>query len=161
VYLLSTHNIDYVNTTGDTLKSLASVGFYQALTHASGVIALGAGAVSFTQVVKASEPAFTAAISAIFFKEFLPWQSYTALIPVMIGVSMASVTELSFSWFCLGAGVMANIFAAARGTTYHYNKVLYSFAIIYNVSILTKIPCVCTCMDACRGLRKKTDVRRN
>ena len=35
--------------------------------------------------------------------------------PVMIGVSMASVTELTFSWFCLGAGMMANIFAAARG----------------------------------------------
>ena len=33
----------------------------------------------------------------------------------MIGVSMASVTELTFSWFCLGAGMMANIFAAARG----------------------------------------------
>ena len=100
---------------GDTLKSLGSVGFYQALTHASGVIALGAGAVSFTQVVKASEPAFTAAISAFFFSEYLPWQCYTALIPVMIGVSMASVTELTFSWFCLGAGMMANIFAAARG----------------------------------------------
>ena len=28
---------------------------------------------------------------------------------------MASVTELTFSWFCLAAGMMANIFAAARG----------------------------------------------
>ena len=96
-------------------SSLTPVGFYQALTHASGVIALGAGAVSFTQIVKASEPAFTAAISGIFFREFLPWQAYTALIPVMLGVSMASVTELTFSWFCLGSGMMANIFAAARG----------------------------------------------
>ena len=43
------------------------------------------------------------------------WQAYVSLIPVMIGVSMASVTELTFSWFCLGAGMMANIFAAARG----------------------------------------------
>ena len=101
--------------TGETLKSLRSVGLYQALTHAAGVIALGAGAVSFTQVVKASEPAFTAAISAFFFSEYLPWQCYAALVPVMIGVSMASVTELTFSWFCLGAGMMANVFAAARG----------------------------------------------
>ena len=36
--------------------SLLPVAIYQSLTHASGVIALGAGAVSFTQVVKASEP---------------------------------------------------------------------------------------------------------
>lgn len=35
---------------------LSPVALYQSLTHAAGVIALGAGAVSFTQVVKASEP---------------------------------------------------------------------------------------------------------
>jgi solute carrier family 35, member E1 len=33
----------------------------------------------------------------------------------MFGVALASANELSFSWFCFGAGVMSNIFAAARG----------------------------------------------
>lgn len=66
--------------------------YVQALTHASGVIALGAGAVSFTQVVKASEPAFTAAITGVFFKEFLPWQAYAALVD--------SRSILSLSPFC-------------------------------------------------------------
>jgi solute carrier family 35 protein E1 len=94
---------------------MRSVSIYSALTHMSGVIALGAGAVSFTQVVKASEPAFTSAISAIFFREFLPWQAYAALVPVMAGVAIASATELSFSMYCLGAGIFANTFAAARG----------------------------------------------
>jgi solute carrier family 35 protein E1 len=94
---------------------MKSVALYQTLTHISGVIALGSGVVSFTQVVKASEPVFTAGISALFLKEYLPWQVYVTLIPVCIGVAVASTTELSFSWYCLLAGIVANIFAAARG----------------------------------------------
>ena len=94
---------------------MKSVALFQTLTHISGVIALGSGVVSFTQVVKASEPVFTAGISAIFLKEFLPWQVYITLIPVCIGVAIASTTELTFSWYCLLAGIVANIFGAARG----------------------------------------------
>ena len=35
--------------------------------------------------------------------------------PVIVGVSVASVSELSFSAYCLMAGILSNIFAAARG----------------------------------------------
>jgi solute carrier family 35 protein E1 len=94
---------------------MKSVAFFQTLTHISGVIALGSGAVSFTQVVKASEPVFTAVISAVFLKQYLAWQVYVSLLPICIGVAVASTTELSFSWYCLLAGVIANVFSAARG----------------------------------------------
>ena len=99
----------------ETLSTLNSVAIYQTLTHISGVIALGAGSVSFIQVIKASEPAFTAFISAVFENEYFTIPVYLTLIPVIAGVAMASATELSFSWYCLFAGVMANVFAAARG----------------------------------------------
>ena len=94
---------------------MKSVALYQTLTHISGVIALGSGVVSFTQVVKASEPVFTAGISAIFLREYLPWQVYMSLVPVCVGVAIASTKELSFSWYCLTAGILANVFGAARG----------------------------------------------
>jgi solute carrier family 35 protein E1 len=94
---------------------MKSVAFFQTLTHISGVIALGSGAVSFTQVVKASEPVFTAVISAVFLKQYLAWQVYVSLLPICIGVAIASTTELSFSWYCLLAGIIANVFSAARG----------------------------------------------
>jgi solute carrier family 35 protein E1 len=48
--------VDSVENFNKISYSLLPVAIYQSLTHASGVIALGAGAVSFTQVVKASEP---------------------------------------------------------------------------------------------------------
>jgi len=100
---------------GTIMNSFRSVAGYTTLSHIAGVIALGTGAVSFTQVVKAAEPVFTALISAIFTREFLPWQSYLSLVPVIVGVSIASVSELSFSSYCLMAGILSNVFAAARG----------------------------------------------
>ena len=97
------------------LKSLSKVALFQTLTHISGVVALGLGAVSFTQIVKASEPVFTAALSAVFLKQFLPWQVWCTFLPICAGVAVASTSELSFTWACLWAGVIANVFAAARG----------------------------------------------
>ena len=96
-------------------SQLRNVAIYTTLSHIAGVIALGTGAVSFTQVVKAAEPVFTALISAVFTRQFLPWQSYASLLPVIAGVSIASVSELSFSYSCLLAGILSNVFAAARG----------------------------------------------
>ena len=98
-----------------TLDDLKNVALFNTLTHMAGVIALGSGAVSFTQVVKASEPAFTAFISAVFQNSFLSFQAYGALLTVIIGVAISSANELTFSWYCLFAGVIANIFASARG----------------------------------------------
>jgi solute carrier family 35 protein E1 len=96
------------------LKRLRKVSFYTSMSHIAGVIALGAGTVSFTQIVKASEPIFTAFLSAVATKSFLAWQSYISLLPVTFGVALASASELSFSGYCLAAGLMSNVFASAR-----------------------------------------------
>jgi solute carrier family 35 protein E1 len=98
-----------------TVDELKNVALFNTLTHIAGVIALGSGAVSFTQVVKASEPAFTAFISAVFQNSFLSLKAYAALFTVIIGVAISSANELTFSWYCLFAGIIANIFASARG----------------------------------------------
>ena len=49
----------------DNWKELAPVGLFACLAHAFSVLALGAGAVSFGQIVKAGEPVFAAATNAI------------------------------------------------------------------------------------------------
>eukprot|EP00600_Ochromonadales_sp_CCMP1393_P015411 CAMPEP_0175024106 /NCGR_PEP_ID=MMETSP0005-20121125/16255_1 /TAXON_ID=420556 /ORGANISM="Ochromonas sp., Strain CCMP1393" /LENGTH=345 /DNA_ID=CAMNT_0016282567 /DNA_START=208 /DNA_END=1245 /DNA_ORIENTATION=- len=96
------------------LWQLKSVASFTTLSHIAGVVALGSGTVSFTQVVKSAEPVFTAFMAAVFTRQFLSWQSYLSLIPVICGVSAVSASELTFSWFCLAAGMTANVFAAAR-----------------------------------------------
>lgn len=99
----------------DLSKTLGSVATFTTLSHIAGVMSLGLGSVSFVQVVKAAEPLFTAFFSMIWMKEFLPVNAYLSMIPVIVGVVIASVSELRFSWSCLVAGILSNLFAGARG----------------------------------------------
>jgi len=99
----------------DDVKKLFPIGFMHTLGHVSGVISLGAGAVSFTHIVKAAEPLFTALFSAVLLGQFFAWQVYTTLIPVIVGVALASLKELSFSWTSFGGAMTSNIACALRG----------------------------------------------
>ena len=53
--------------TGADLKAMLPVSICAAGAHASSVFALGAGAVSFAQIVKAAEPAFAAVLGTLFY----------------------------------------------------------------------------------------------
>lgn len=53
------------------------------------VLSLGAGSVSFTHVVKAMEPFFSAVVAGVWFRQVFRWQVYAALLPVVAGVSLA------------------------------------------------------------------------
>jgi solute carrier family 35 protein E1 len=96
-------------------KRLIPIALLHSLVHVGGVVSMSAGAVSFTYIVKASEPAVSAGLSALFLRSFLPWTVYLTLIPVMVGVSMASVSELTFTWKAFNYAMMSNIASASRG----------------------------------------------
>jgi drug/metabolite transporter (DMT)-like permease len=115
----------------EILWNQKGVALFTSLSHIAGVIALGSGAVSFTQVVKGAEPVFTALISALFMGQFLAWQSYLSLVPVIAGVCLVSANEMSFSWFCLGFGGLANLFAGMRSV---FGKAQMSSASVKNMS---------------------------
>jgi drug/metabolite transporter (DMT)-like permease len=97
------------------VKNLLPVAFMHAMAHITAVISLGAGAVSFTHIVKAAEPAFTALFSALFLKQFFAPVVYLSLVPVMGGVAIASLTERKFSWLAFNAAMLANTASAGRG----------------------------------------------
>merc|ERR1719267_411491 len=89
----------------DAAKTLIPIGFAHALGHAGSVIALGAGAVSFAQTVKAAEPVFTCVLSYFVLGTVFKWPVYASLIPIIGGVSLASLKELSFTWKALWGAV--------------------------------------------------------
>jgi len=95
-------------------KVLLPIGAAHALGHAGAVIALGAGAVSFAQTVKAAEPVFTCVLSYIVLGTVFKWQVYAALLPIIAGVSLASLKELSFTWKALYGAVTSNVAFASR-----------------------------------------------
>lgn len=105
---------DKPNMTTDNWKELSPVGLWASLAHAFSVLALGAGAVSFGQIVKSAEPVFAAATNALLLKDIDHPMVYLALIPIIGGVGLASLKELSFTWTALIAASLANQSAAFK-----------------------------------------------
>jgi hypothetical protein len=82
----------------DNVKNLSGVCAGHLGTHVGGVIALGAGAVSFMQIVKASEPVVSCILSAALMGQVYTAPVYLTLLPIVGGVGLASLKELSFTW---------------------------------------------------------------
>jgi solute carrier family 35 protein E1 len=78
------------------------------------VVSLGAGAVSFTHIIKASEPVVSAALSAVMLGAYYSPITYATLIPIVGGVALASLKELSFTWVGFIAAMGSNLSSALR-----------------------------------------------
>ncbi|XP_074563354.1 triose phosphate/phosphate translocator TPT, chloroplastic [Curcuma longa] len=91
------------------LKLLIPVAVCHALGHVTSNVSFAAVAVSFTHTIKALEPFFNAAASQFILGQQIPWTLWLSLAPVVIGVSMASLTELSFNWTGFISAMISNI----------------------------------------------------
>jgi len=99
----------------DNVKTLIPVSLGHLGTHIGAVVSLGAGAVSFTHIIKASEPVVSAALSFVFLGAVSSWQTYLTLLPIVGGVALASLKELSFTWLGFIAAMGSNLSSAMRG----------------------------------------------
>eukprot|EP00614_Pseudopedinella_elastica_P005483 CAMPEP_0172614872 /NCGR_PEP_ID=MMETSP1068-20121228/55676_1 /TAXON_ID=35684 /ORGANISM="Pseudopedinella elastica, Strain CCMP716" /LENGTH=403 /DNA_ID=CAMNT_0013419823 /DNA_START=33 /DNA_END=1244 /DNA_ORIENTATION=+ len=95
-------------------RALAPIGVAHGVGQVATVLSLGAGAVSFTHIVKALEPFFSAIVSAITGEGWLRPQVYATLLPVVGGVSVAVLKELSFSWLAFLTALGSNVAFAYR-----------------------------------------------
>ena len=99
----------------DNVKTLIPVSIGHLGTHIGAVVSLGAGAVSFTHIVKASEPVVSAALSAVMLGAYYHPITYLTLLPIVGGVALASLKELSFTWLGFIAAMISNLSSALRG----------------------------------------------
>jgi len=99
----------------DDLKKMLPVAFCFMGAHSASVFAMGMGAVSFAQIVKASEPAFAAVLSQFVYGKKVSKAKWLCLPIVIGGVILASVKELDFAVSALVSACIANLFAAFRG----------------------------------------------
>ena len=97
------------------LKTLLPIALCHTGVHVGAVIALGAGAVSFAHIVKASEPVVTCGLNALLLGQVLPLPVYLTLLPIIGGVAIASMKELSFTVLALASAMLSNVSSAARG----------------------------------------------
>lgn len=91
------------------LKLLIPVAACHALGHVTSNVSFAAVAVSFTHTIKALEPFFNAAASQFILGQQIPLSLWLSLAPVVLGVSMASLTELSFNWLGFISAMISNI----------------------------------------------------
>lgn len=100
---------------GSDLKTLLPIALCHTGVHVGAVIALGAGAVSFAHIVKASEPVVTCGANALLLGEVLPAKVYATLLPIIGGVAIASMKELSFTMLALASAMLSNVSSSLRG----------------------------------------------
>jgi solute carrier family 35, member E1 len=96
------------------IRTLLPVSIAHVIGHVGTVVSLGAVAVSFTHVVKSLEPFVNVMGSAIFLNSVFPLPVYLSLLPVVGGVIMASVSEVSFTWLGFLSAMSSNFAFTAR-----------------------------------------------
>lgn len=95
-------------------EAVNKVGFYHMSGQELSMMSLGAGPVSFTHIVKALEPFFSAVVSAVVFGKWMHPVVYATLIPVVGGVAYACLKERSFSWLAFWTAMGSNLAFALR-----------------------------------------------
>ncbi|CAL4952632.1 unnamed protein product [Urochloa decumbens] len=91
------------------LKLLIPVALCHGIGHITSNVSFAAVAVSFAHTIKALEPFFNAAATQFVLGQQVPFSLWLSLAPVVLGVSMASLTELSFNWTGFINAMISNI----------------------------------------------------
>jgi solute carrier family 35, member E1 len=78
------------------------------------IVAYGSGSVSFVHVVKALEPVVAAGLSIWITQKSFPFIIYLSIIPIVVGVAIASATEVTFTWIGFISAMLSNIFYQMR-----------------------------------------------
>jgi solute carrier family 35, member E1 len=89
-----------------------------AVLHAAGFLltnmSLGKVSVAFTHTVKSTEPFFSVALTPSILGEVPTWGIVMSLFPIVAGVALASLTEVSFNWIGFLAAVGSNLALQGR-----------------------------------------------
>lgn len=96
------------------LLALLPIGAFHAIGHAAGTLGTTYGSVSFAQVVKAAGPVYACALSAFVLRQAVSARVWLTLLPIIGGVGLATMKELSFAWGALGGAVVSDLALALR-----------------------------------------------
>ena len=93
----------------DFLKALAPVALFHTVGHVSTCVAISSMAVSFTHVVKSSEPVFSVVMSTLLMREsYSPWV-WLSLVPIVLGCSLSAMKEVSLGLGGVTGAMTSNV----------------------------------------------------
>ncbi|KAF9624172.1 hypothetical protein IFM89_008110 [Coptis chinensis] len=127
----------------ELLVILTPVAICHALGHVMSNVSFAAVAVSFTHTIKALEPFVNASASQFVLGHQIPVSLWLSLAPVVLGVCMASLTELSFNWTGFISAMISNIAFTYRSI---YSKKAMTGMDSTNVYAYTSIIALIVCI---------------
>ncbi|GAB4826620.1 glycerol-3-phosphate O-acyltransferase 2 [Ancistrocladus abbreviatus] len=90
-------------------KTLLPVAVAHTIGHVAATVSMSKVAVSFTHIIKSSEPAFSVLVSRFLLGEMFPASVYLSLIPIIGGCALAAVTELNFNMIGFMGAMISNV----------------------------------------------------
>lgn len=90
------------------IVALLGPALFHTIGHISACVSFSKVAVSFTHVIKSSEPVFSVVFSS-FLGDTYPLQVWLSILPIVMGCSLAAVTEVSFNFQGLWGALISNV----------------------------------------------------
>ncbi|KAJ6825247.1 xylulose 5-phosphate/phosphate translocator, chloroplastic [Iris pallida] len=106
------------------LLALLGPALFHAVGHISACVSFSKVAVSFTHVIKSSEPVFSVAFSSLLGRSY-PLPVWLSVLLIVLGCSLAAVTEVTFNLAGLSGALLSNVGFVLRNI--YSKKSLQSF----------------------------------
>ncbi|GMN48575.1 hypothetical protein TIFTF001_017741 [Ficus carica] len=106
------------------ILALLGPALFHTVGHISACVSFSKVAVSFTHVIKSSEPVFSVVFSS-FLGDKYPLTVWLSILPIVLGCSLAAVTEVSFNLQGLWGALISNVGFVLRNI--YSKKSLQSF----------------------------------
>ncbi|XP_042987673.1 xylulose 5-phosphate/phosphate translocator, chloroplastic [Carya illinoinensis] len=90
------------------LIALLGPALFHTIGHISACVSFSKVAVSFTHVIKSSEPVFSVVFSS-FLGNTYPFQVWLSILPIVLGCALAAITEVSFNFQGLWGALISNV----------------------------------------------------
>ncbi|GBG45767.1 hypothetical protein CBR_g79225, partial [Chara braunii] len=91
------------------MMALAPVALCHTIGHVAATVSMSKVAVSFTHIIKSAEPVFSVFVSSLFLGEKFTLPVYLSLLPIVVGCSIAALTELTFNAAGFWGAMISNI----------------------------------------------------
>ncbi|KAK9144109.1 hypothetical protein Sjap_004012 [Stephania japonica] len=88
--------------------ALLGPALFHTIGHISACVSFSKVAVSFTHVIKSSEPVFSVVFSSLLGDTY-PLQVWLSVLPIVLGCSLAAITEVSFNVQGLWGALISNV----------------------------------------------------